>query len=92
MHPERFTSHSQYELYFFRLYETIEDPSPIANVEYTGIIFNHGHYCEYGPSCACIPIIESYDGVKRYRKLKQKELEEEQQLAIQIRLDRDSSF
>ena len=77
MHPERFTTHSEYELYFYRLFETIEDPSPLAHVEYTGIIFNHAHYCDYGPTCTCIPIIESYDGIKRYRKLKQKEFEEE---------------
>ena len=64
----------------------------MSNLEFTGIVENHVHYCENGPQCPCIPIIESYDGVKRYRKLKNREMEEEQQLAIQARLDRESSY
>ena len=77
MHPDRFTSHTEFELYFYHLYEIIEDPSAEALREFTGIVYNHAHYCDNGPHCACLGVIESFDGVRKYRKLKQKELEEQ---------------
>ena len=92
VHPDRFTDHSEYERYFYRLYETIEGRNSIAHNEFLGILYNHVHYCENGPTCPCVNIIETYDGIKKYRQLMQKEREEQQQIAIQQRLDRESSL
>jgi hypothetical protein len=59
------------------LYEQVENKHPTSNIEFTGLIYNHVQYCEES-RCNCSSIVESLDDIKRYRKLKKKEEEEQQ--------------
>lgn len=63
-------------IYIFRVYELIESTDPQDHIILEGKLRYHLNMCEKD-SCPCLSIIESLDETKKYRKIKQKEEEEE---------------
>lgn len=79
-------------IYFFRLYEVIEDTSVSSQIIMHGKLRHHMHYCSID-MCPCVRIAESVDETKKYRKIKAKQDEEEHNMMIQTKMnENEASF